>query len=722
MRGRALSWGSRWVAAAFVLAAGSYPTAAFAQTAPSTLQVSFAAFPVLGALDVDANCSSSRGSISGDGRFVAYYSDATNLVSGDSNETGDVFLRYMDARSQTRVSTTYSGGSGNDFSAGPAVSATGRFVAYYSRALNIVPGDTNGTYDVFVRDFGFGGTVVRASVTSSGGQANGASSGPAISADGRFVAFASSATNLVTGDTNGVGDVFVRDLVAGTTEIVSVSTAGQMANGASGGAAISGDGRYVAFLSVASNLVGDDRNGMQDVFVRDRVMHTTERVSVPATFGQANNNSFTVDISGDGRFVAFDSAATNLVSGDGNGAMDVFVRDRVEGTTTRVSVKANGAEGDGASHKPVISADGRAVAFVTEATNLGLLSDGHAGPDIYLHDQATGDTQVVSLRNDGTAFIGSRPLDNPSISADGRFVVFDGLGSLSSQAFREVWRRDRGIDPGVQLSVSEASATEGSLASPGTMLFTVILSARTTHNVTFRYWTEDVSARSGSDYVRSVGTATIPPGQLLTTIAVPAVGNSTFELGETMHLNIDVPNGATIADGQGTGTILDDDTPLQLQIGTFDLAPEDAVARAGADLVTYALSWTVPTESWRDLDSLELRIGEGGEVLWLRFDETTRTFAIVNPRNGRVGPGFAAGSPNVLQSGHASVHLADARIVTAGPDSPEVTLLLPVSFKPSAAGAVYPVDVQATNDEGGATDFVPATSVTVIPRHSHRPR
>jgi Tol biopolymer transport system component len=722
MRGRARSRGSRWIALALVLGAGAYPTAALAQTAPSTRQVSVNAFPVPRALDVDAACFSSRGSISGDGRWVAYYSSATNLVSGDSNGASDVFLRDLVAFTQTRVSLTQSGGQGNNLSVAPDVSATGRFIAFYSNASNLVPADTNGKTDVFVRDLGFGGTVVRASVPQGGGQANASSFTPAISADGRFVAFHSAATNLVTGDTNGVGDIFVRDLVAGTTELASVSSTGQVANGASSGAAISADGRYVAFLSVASNLVGDDTNGLQDIFVRDRVAHTTERVSVPAAGGQANDNSFALDMSGDGRYVAFDSSATNLVSGDGNGAMDVFVRDRVGGTTARVSVSTGGAEGNGGSRDPAFSADGRAVAFVTDATNIGLLSDRHTGADIYLHDLATGDTQIVSLQTDGTAFVGNTPFGDPSISADARFVVFDGLGLSSPQSFREVWRRDRAIDPGVRLSVSEASATEGSPGSPGTMLFTVILSARTTQLVTFRYWTEDVQARSGSDYVRTVGTGSILPGQIATTIAVPAAANNTCELAEAMHLNIDVPNGATIADGQGIGTITDDDCTLVFTIGTFELSPEDAVARAGADLVTYALSWTVPTESWRDLDSLELRIGEDGEVLWLRFDETTRTFALVNPRNGHIGPGFAAGSRKVLSSRRASLHLADTRIVTAGPDSPEVTLLLPVSFKPSAAGAVYPVAVQATNDEGDATDFVPATSVTVVPRHSHRPR
>jgi Tol biopolymer transport system component len=193
------------------------------------------------------------------------------------------------------VSLTQSGGQGNNDSFGAAVSATGRFIAFQSRASNLVPGDTNGVTDVFVRDLGFGGTVARVSLTPTGGQVNAASQSPAISADGRYVAFVSSASTIVAGDTNGVSDVFVRDRIAGTTELVSLSTAGLAANGSSGQPAISADGRYVAFSSNASNLVANDTNGMEDVFVRDRVARMTDRVSVPPVVGQANSNSFAPD-------------------------------------------------------------------------------------------------------------------------------------------------------------------------------------------------------------------------------------------------------------------------------------------------------------------------------------------------------------------------------------------------------------------------------------------
>ena len=213
----------------------------------------------------------------------------------------------------------------------------------------------------------------RASLDSTGALANAINIErfcPTLAADGRFVAFGSDATNLVTGDTNAVSDAFVYDRVTGTTERVSVSSAGAEANGTSFAPAISADGRFVAFPSEATNLVPGDTNGVTDVFVRDRLTGTTERVSVSSAGAEANGTSFAPAISADGRFVAFPSEATNLVPGDTNGATDVFVRDRLTATTDRVSVDSAGAQANDRSDFPAISADGSVVAFVSTATNL----------------------------------------------------------------------------------------------------------------------------------------------------------------------------------------------------------------------------------------------------------------------------------------------------------------------------------------------------------------
>src|SRR5438132_192115 len=185
----------------------------------------------------------------------------------------------------------------------------------------------------------------RVSVDSLGAQAIGDSEGPSISADGRFVAFYSSAANLVGGDTNGVRDVFVRDRKTGKTTRVSVDSHGAQGNGDSDGPSISADGRFVAFLSTAGKLVGGDTNGARDVFVRDRKAGKTRRVSVGPHGAQGKGASFVPSISANGRFVAFSSVASNLVAGDTNTASDIFVRDRKRRKTTRRSGHSHGAHG-----------------------------------------------------------------------------------------------------------------------------------------------------------------------------------------------------------------------------------------------------------------------------------------------------------------------------------------------------------------------------------------
>jgi Tol biopolymer transport system component len=234
-----------------------------------------------------------------------------------------------------RVSLGPNGVQGNDFSGSygaiPALSADGRVVAFESEASNLVPGDTNGRQDVFVRDRQTG-TTARVSRGRGGVQGNDDSFGAMLSADGRFVAFASDASNLVPGDTNGERDVFVRDRRTGTTERVSLGPNGRQGNADSDNPSLSSDGQFVAFYSYASNLVPGDTNGERDVFVRDRRTGTTERVNLGPNGVQGNDFSGSYGaipvLSANGRFVAFDSSANNLVQDDTNGQADVFVHTR----------------------------------------------------------------------------------------------------------------------------------------------------------------------------------------------------------------------------------------------------------------------------------------------------------------------------------------------------------------------------------------------------------
>jgi hypothetical protein len=271
------------------------------------------------------NFGSTGASISADGRFVAFQSLASNLVPGDTNDTADIFLRDRTTGQTTRVSVSSSGAEGNSASVLAAISANGQAVAFESAASNLVPNDTNGLQEVFVRNLTTGQTV-RASVSTAGAQGDGISEAPEMSGDARFVVFQSFATNLVPGDTNGVDDIFVRDLVANVTTRESVSSAGVQGNDNSNPGTLSSDGRFVAFVSSASNLVAGDTNGVSDVFARDRSTGQTIRVSLGNDGSQANGGSdnFRLSFSGNAALLTFNSAASNLVAADTNGKIDIF--------------------------------------------------------------------------------------------------------------------------------------------------------------------------------------------------------------------------------------------------------------------------------------------------------------------------------------------------------------------------------------------------------------
>ena len=355
------------------------------------------------------------------GRLVSYYSFATNLVPGDTNGKRDVFVYDRQTGATTRVSVATGGGQSNGESIEPALSANGRYVAFRSDATNLVPGDTNGTIDVFVHDRQTG-TTSRVSVATGGGQSNNNSFTPALSADGRFVAFHSFATNLVAGDTNGVLDVFVHDRQTSTTTRVSVATGGIQANNTSRAGFLSADARWVVFESDATNLVAGDTNGVRDLFVHDRQTGATTRVSVATGGGQVNGESVDAELSADGRYVAFQSDATNLVAGDTNGVGDFFVHDRQTTTTTRVSVASGGGlQGGGESSEGTISGDGRFVAFLSFATNL-VPGDTNGEGDVFVHDRRTNTTTRMSVTTGGEQ--GNDFSCNPAISQDGRIVGF----------------------------------------------------------------------------------------------------------------------------------------------------------------------------------------------------------------------------------------------------------------------------------------------------------
>lgn len=428
---------------------------------------------------VQANNHSQQPGVSETGRFVAFYSAASNLVPGDTNGLDDAFVHDLVSGETTRVSVSSTGVQSDRYTgemyATPAVSANGRYVAFCSGASNFTPVDNGGSGDIFVRDLVTGETTC-ASVSSSGELGNSSSEWCTISADGRYVAFSSNSTNLVANDTAG-DDVFVRDLVSGTTSLASVSSSGVQGGGL--WPSMSADGRHVAFLSDSPALVPGDANGQQDIFVRDLSAGTTALASVSSSGVQANGFSSNQTLSSDGRYVAFMSGASNLVPGDTNGMPDVFVHDMVSGETTRANVSSAGAQANGYSGGlPRISTDGRYVAFHSLAANL-VPGDTNGESDVFVRDLVSGTTTRMSVTQSGQQVAAASSY--PAMSADGRYFAF-----LSSAT--DLVASDTGADDafvidrmraGSSIALSSASATisagatrtvAGSLNSSGTPL------------------------------------------------------------------------------------------------------------------------------------------------------------------------------------------------------------------------------------------------------------
>jgi Tol biopolymer transport system component len=394
-------------------------------------------------------------SISAHGRYVAFTSHASNLVPGDTNNNADIFVHDRHTGFTTRVSIASNGTQGNGSSYSPSMSADGRYVAFSSAASNLVPNDTNGKTDVFIHDREIGETT-RVSQASNGVQGNGDSLHPSISADARYVAFQSLASNLVPGDTNGTWDIFVHDRHTGQTSRVSVASNGTQGNHWARLPSISADGRYVAFSSDASNLVPGDTNGERDIFVHDRQTGHTNRVSLASDGAQGNGGSSSQSISADGRYVAFSSTASNLIPGEPNDVTNVFLHDRQTAQTSRVSVAPDGTPANWESMGPSISADGRYVAFYSWADNL-VPGDTNGEWDVFVHDKHTGHTNRVSLASDGAQGNGGSSF--PSISANGRYVAFsstaNNLVPNDTNGVWDVFVHDRGGTSSLQPDVSQ---------------------------------------------------------------------------------------------------------------------------------------------------------------------------------------------------------------------------------------------------------------------------
>jgi Tol biopolymer transport system component len=469
------------------------------------------------AAGVGGDAASFSVKISDDGRFAVFQSTASNLVAGDLNAVNDVFLKDTQTGAiscMSCVGTTFGDGA----STTPAISADGRFVTFASAATNLVAGDSNTVIDVFVRDVAAGTLeLVSRAATSTGAIGNGASGQPRLSANGQFVAFGSTATNLVAGDSNAQADIFLRDRTAGTVTRISVATGGAQASGGVGGAtnvAMSSDARYFVFVSGQQTLSAGDTNTLADAFFHDRIAVTTERLSTTAgTTGSCLDPA----ISGDGSLLAFSSSFTDLVTGDTNAARDTFFRARTGTALTRITLGATQA--NGALEVPSINNNGSAIAFQSDATNL-VTGDTNTRTDVFTYAVSNGAIERISLDTAGVEATGGAST----------FPWFAGNGSAVAYSSGATNLVPNDTNATVDTFLSTIATTAPIVATTPSGPLSFILSASTaTRTLNFTGGPGNVTCvvtPAGAPFSVPAGNITVP-GSVVVTASAPGTGTLT---------------------------------------------------------------------------------------------------------------------------------------------------------------------------------------------------
>lgn len=371
------------------------------------------------------NGDSYIGAINSDGTVIAFDSFANNIISDDVGTQGQVYVRLTSTGQVQLVSSNANGVASNQNSRNPSLTSDGQWVAFESNASNLVDTDLNGNYDIFVKNINTG-VIERVSTTAVGAEANNSSWDASISGDGRFVAFVSQSSSFDEHDQNGTQDIYVKDRQTGHVIRASTDAMGTDANSFSQMPKISSDGRIVVYSSGASNLALNDTNQSGDIFAKNLVTGALQLVSADTSETAGNNQSLRPSVSSDGRYVVFESDATNLVPDDTNDRSDIFRKDLLTGQVQRVSTTSNGHQADGASYNATVSSDGRFVLFASQANLDGMSVTGNLA--LFVKDLHTGEVRRVFTRPDGTP-VGSELNYLAAISSDGKQAVVSYGGS-----------------------------------------------------------------------------------------------------------------------------------------------------------------------------------------------------------------------------------------------------------------------------------------------------
>jgi hypothetical protein len=364
-------------------------------------------------IDTDTENYEARPAISDDGRFVVYESTAYNLVENDTNNKSDIFLRDRELQTTVRISNGINGEQANGDSATPQMTGNGRFIVFGSTATNLIANDGNNFKDIFIYDT-VNKTTERITQTKDGVGYNDHSGVANISDDGRYIVFPSLASNWVGEDLYNGLNVLLHDRETKST-ITTNPTGGGRPN-------ISADGQFICFSGWSASIVPDDTNGQTDIFLYDVTTQLISRVNVASDGTQANGYSSLCSLSADGRYVAFQSDGTTLVSNDTNVSTDIFVHDAVLQNTERVSLSATGGESDSHNNYPSLAKDGIHIVFQSYSTNFATTKQGMS---LFTKNRLTGDIRLVSIATDGT---NRESIDagymHPAISGDGQHVAF----------------------------------------------------------------------------------------------------------------------------------------------------------------------------------------------------------------------------------------------------------------------------------------------------------